>query len=265
MKDIQPEIDFWESLVVTYVIGANPPTMLMEGFLHCIWSKYGVDILVFKKDYTWLEKRDKILNMECPFFDSNPMVVKAWKEDLDLTKEVVKTIPIWVKIVKAFKFWGLRALEEIIRPDKPKPVKVWRKKQQDQGIENPNMVQLMTKGMMGLKGKQQRLGSKEAEATRAYQAFIAAQQVVYDNPRDEELAKAEKDANKQYQQKQEIYTQILKQKAKCQWIKDGDSNTKLFHRSIQKRRLQNNVYAIKNTEGEITDTCNCYRGFLAIL
>ncbi|KAL2937871.1 3-octaprenyl-4-hydroxybenzoate carboxy-lyase [Bienertia sinuspersici] len=79
-----------------------------------------IRLLVFKKiffvRFNTLENRDKILNMECPFFDSKPMMIKAWEEDMDLTKEMVKTIPIWVKIAVAFKYWGLRALEKIIKP-----------------------------------------------------------------------------------------------------------------------------------------------------
>ncbi|KAL2894576.1 Sex-lethal-like protein [Bienertia sinuspersici] len=121
MDDVHPEIDFWESSIVTYVIGANPPTMVMEGFLRRIWSKYGVDKIIglhkgiFLVRFNTLENRDKILNMECPFFDSKPMLIKPWEEDMDLTKEMVKTIPIWVKIAVAFKYWGLRALEKIIK------------------------------------------------------------------------------------------------------------------------------------------------------
>ncbi|KAL2933933.1 Sensory neuron membrane protein 1 [Bienertia sinuspersici] len=121
MEDVQPEIDLWESLIVTYVIGANPPTMVMEGFLRRIWLKYGVDKIIelqkglYLVRLTKIENRDKTLNMEGPFFHSKPMVIKAWKEEMDLTKEVVKTIAIWVKIAMAFKYWGLRALEKIIR------------------------------------------------------------------------------------------------------------------------------------------------------
>ncbi|KAL2929983.1 LINE-1 retrotransposable element ORF2 protein [Bienertia sinuspersici] len=47
--------------------------------------------------------------------------------------------------------------------------------------------------------------------------------------------------------------QFLRQKAKCSWIKEGDENTALFHQSIKQRRLQNNIYAIKNGQGVLVD------------
>ncbi|KAL2936634.1 Caspase recruitment domain-containing protein 14 [Bienertia sinuspersici] len=88
--------------------------------------------------------------------------------------------------------------------------------------------------------------SIQAAATKAYQELIDVQQALHANPRDTSLATAEKEASNQYKQKQEIYVQFLKRKAKCQWLKEGNSNTKLFYRSIKQRRLQNNVYAIRD-------------------
>ncbi|KAL2894520.1 hypothetical protein RDABS01_010429 [Bienertia sinuspersici] len=96
--------------------------------------------------------------------------------------------------------------------------------------------------------------SVQAEAPRAYQGLIEAKQQTCENPTDKDLAKVEKEAYQAYKLKQEIYSQFLKQKTKDHWLKEGDSNIKLFHKSIQKRRVQNNVYAIKNMEGELKDT-----------
>ncbi|KAL2905125.1 LINE-1 retrotransposable element ORF2 protein [Bienertia sinuspersici] len=93
--------------------------------------------------------------------------------------------------------------------------------------------------------------SIQAVATKAYQELIDAQQALHDNPRDERLATIEKEASQQYKQKQDTYVQFLKQKAKCHWLKEGDSNTKLFHRSIKQRRIQNNVYAIRDMTGDL--------------
>ncbi|KAL2899949.1 Histidinol-phosphate aminotransferase [Bienertia sinuspersici] len=80
--------------------------------------------------------------------------------------------------------------------------------------------------------------SIQAAEIKAYQELIDAQQALHANPRDERLATTEKEASNQYKQKQEIYVQFLKQKAKCHWLKEGDSNTKLFYRSIKQRRCR---------------------------
>ncbi|KAL2894592.1 hypothetical protein RDABS01_010501 [Bienertia sinuspersici] len=122
LEDVQPEIDYWQSSIVTYVIGANPPAVVMEGFLRRIWSNLRVDKVIgiqkglFLVRFTTMENRDKILSRERPFFDSKPMVIKPWTTDMDLTREVIKTIPIWVKVMVNFKYLGIKALEEILKP-----------------------------------------------------------------------------------------------------------------------------------------------------
>ncbi|KAL2943216.1 hypothetical protein RDABS01_031564 [Bienertia sinuspersici] len=41
--------------------------------------------------------------------------MKTWIEDINLTKEIDKTIPIWVHVFVHLKFWGIRALEKILK------------------------------------------------------------------------------------------------------------------------------------------------------
>ncbi|KAL2925649.1 DNA-directed RNA polymerase subunit beta [Bienertia sinuspersici] len=41
--EIQPELDYWASAVYCYIIGANPPVTVMEGFIKRVWGKYDVD------------------------------------------------------------------------------------------------------------------------------------------------------------------------------------------------------------------------------
>lgn len=36
IEDIQDEIDYWNSSIVSYVIGANPPLPVMKGFIRRI-------------------------------------------------------------------------------------------------------------------------------------------------------------------------------------------------------------------------------------
>lgn len=43
--------------------------------------------------------------------------------------------------------------------------------------------------------------------------------------------------------------EYLAQKAKSAWIKEGDKNTSLFHKSIKVRRLRNQVYSIHDAPG----------------
>lgn len=64
---IQEEIDFWNSAVIYYVVGSNPPIEVMEGFIRRIWKKYNVDkvALIIKGIYIVrfmsMDNRDKVL------------------------------------------------------------------------------------------------------------------------------------------------------------------------------------------------------------
>ncbi|KAL2900844.1 Altered inheritance of mitochondria protein 23 mitochondrial, partial [Bienertia sinuspersici] len=89
--------------------------------------------------------------------------------------------------------------------------------------------------------------SIQAAATNAYQELTDVQQALHANPRDARLATVEKEAFNHYKQKQEIYLQFLKQKAKCRWLKEGDSNTKLFYSS-----------ELKDSPGDISEAFQQY-------
>ncbi|KAL2932898.1 Cysteine--tRNA ligase [Bienertia sinuspersici] len=52
------------------------------------------------------------------------------------------------------------------------------------------------------------------------------------SPHNPELIAVEKEANQEYIRKHKMYMQFLRQKANCNWIKEGDENTTLSHRSI---------------------------------
>ncbi|KAL2896817.1 Terpenoid synthase 19 [Bienertia sinuspersici] len=298
------------------------------------------------------------------------MVIKPWHLDMDLTREVIKTIPIWVKVMVNFKYWGIRALEKILKPvgklirvdentarrDKlqyarvmievevdqafpdcngedrvfskidrimanedwmdeyeqaraiflpegvsdhcpavirmgngqahgQKPFKYFRMWSQapdykervkrawhwkGQGTEMYSLTRRLKQVKKELKDLNKNgFSSIQAAATKAYQELTDVQQALYANPRDARLAIVEKEAFNHYKQKQEIYMQFLKQKAKCHWLKEGDSNTKLFYRSIKQRRLQNNVYAIRDMTGELKDSpediCEAFQQYYAQL
>ena len=38
-EDIEDEIEFWKTAMVCYVLGANPPLYVMEGFCKRMWSE----------------------------------------------------------------------------------------------------------------------------------------------------------------------------------------------------------------------------------
>lgn len=43
MPDVQKEVQYWSNAVVVYVLGANPPFLVMNGYLRRIWKEYSID------------------------------------------------------------------------------------------------------------------------------------------------------------------------------------------------------------------------------
>ncbi|XP_021848075.2 uncharacterized protein [Spinacia oleracea] len=96
-----------------------------------------------------------------------------------------------------------------------------------------------------------RVGFTDIQAAylKAHHGMIAAQEAMHLNPHDKELANMELQAIQEYRTTHKAYLDFLKQKAKVEWIKNGDENTSLFHQSIKSRRLQNQVYSIFDKDG----------------
>ncbi|XP_056698601.1 uncharacterized protein [Spinacia oleracea] len=117
--DIQEEIDFWSSDVVCYIVGANPPINVMEGFIRRIWKQLNVDKVVmvrkgvFLVRFLTMDSRDKVLKGHY-FFDSKPLILKPWNSDMNMDTPELQSVPIWVQLKLNFKYWGEKALFKIV-------------------------------------------------------------------------------------------------------------------------------------------------------
>ena len=119
--DIKDEIAYWESAVICYMIGANPPQNVMEGYVRRIWGKYGVDKVsqvgrgIYMVRFTTMENCSKVLQGGYQFFDSKPLVVKPWSADVNFSKDPVKKLPIWIQLHGLdVKYWGEKSLGKIV-------------------------------------------------------------------------------------------------------------------------------------------------------
>ena len=72
---------------------------------------------------------------------------------------------------------------------------------------------------------------------------------VQKQPMCEALITKEKEAREKLVAVQKQYTSFLQQKAKLDWLHDGDRNTALFHASIKRRLRQNRVLSIELKDG----------------
>ncbi|XP_074314866.1 uncharacterized protein LOC141651037 [Silene latifolia] len=113
VEDVQGELDYWKQALYGFIVGANPPWQVLEGFLKRIWSKYTVDKISFLPNGVFLarfnteEMKQADLGSGHFLFDNKPMIIKPWIPDIELTKEEVKSVPAWIRLHNLpLKFWG---------------------------------------------------------------------------------------------------------------------------------------------------------------
>eukprot|EP00253_Pinus_taeda_P015369 PITA_15369 len=69
--------------------------------------------------------------------------------------------------------------------------------------------------------------------------------------RDEETCTQEKELTQQWHNRCKQEESLWKQKSRILWLKEGEQNTKFFHRSAMDYRSANKILELKNSEGEI--------------
>ncbi|KAL9244372.1 hypothetical protein vseg_018153 [Gypsophila vaccaria] len=92
-EDVQEDIEFWSQAVYGFILGSNPPITVVEGFLRRIWKQHEIDRICFMPTGVFLvrfkqkDMQEKVLSVGYNMFDNKPVIIKPWKEDVDLEKE----------------------------------------------------------------------------------------------------------------------------------------------------------------------------------
>ncbi|XP_074289139.1 uncharacterized protein LOC141614280 [Silene latifolia] len=74
-EDVKEEIEYWTNSVYCFILSANPPV--------------------------------EVVDARALLFDNKPLIVRPWSSDVDLVKEDVKDVPVWVRLEQLpLKFWG---------------------------------------------------------------------------------------------------------------------------------------------------------------
>uniref|UniRef100_A0A803P9J0 Reverse transcriptase domain-containing protein n=1 Tax=Cannabis sativa TaxID=3483 RepID=A0A803P9J0_CANSA len=96
-EDIAEEVNYLQPSLVCYVIGANPPINILEGFMRRLWKEEVVKVGLLAKGifiirFQNMEQRDKVMQQGYVFFERKPMVMKPWNPIDDFTKEEVSNV-----------------------------------------------------------------------------------------------------------------------------------------------------------------------------
>ena len=75
------------------------------------------------------------------------------------------------------------------------------------------------------------------------------QQQIIEEGRSEELAEEEGRIINQLEERRKQEEIIWKQKSRVQWLKDGEKNSKFFHKAMLNHRHHNRILSVKDSQG----------------
>lgn len=194
-----------------------------------IYSK--IDRVLINTEWTDTWENSVANYMPEGLFDHTPCVVYR-KEEHTRRKYSFKFFNMWCK---APQFLSL--VEE----------------QWQQGVSGKAMYRLclklkaLKKGLRGLNRDLYQDIENSAEVAKCY--LINLQTQLQAKPYDKELMTLERVAAQSYVLLYEACQSYVKQKAKADWLDNGDENTTYFHGTIKKRRMINKVIQIEGMDG----------------
>lgn len=98
--DIDHEVMFGKSFVVCFVLGANPPLHVIEGFAHRIWKDQSIDKIgmvskgIFLVCFHNFDDVVAACNMNGILFDKKPFILKPWTKNMSYDRSDLSSIPI---------------------------------------------------------------------------------------------------------------------------------------------------------------------------
>ncbi|XP_074288529.1 uncharacterized protein LOC141613686 [Silene latifolia] len=111
--EVKVELDYWKHSVYCFILCANPPWDIVEGFIRRLWINHQVDRLSFLPNGVFLVRfksraaREAVLKQGHFLFDNKPLIVRPWSPEIELVKHEVKSVPVLIRLLNLpLKFWG---------------------------------------------------------------------------------------------------------------------------------------------------------------
>ncbi|XP_062119139.1 uncharacterized protein LOC133832874 [Humulus lupulus] len=100
------EINNWQSSIVCYLVGSNPPVSVLDGFVRRLWKD--------NVDKVGLLSHGFLVVVICSL-GKKPLVMKPWNSVDDFSKEDITSVPTWIQLgCLDIKYWGEHSLFKIV-------------------------------------------------------------------------------------------------------------------------------------------------------
>ncbi|CAK8568835.1 unnamed protein product [Lathyrus sativus] len=119
-EDIETEIHFWDNALILYVVGGDLSMNMVKNFMQRMWNFVRIPDLYYHDDGYFLlrfnsQKDKETVMMKGPYTIQNmPMILEEWKTWFNLKRDLLRTLPIWVKLPQLpLQLWGAKSLSKI--------------------------------------------------------------------------------------------------------------------------------------------------------
>nr|GEY97319.1 hypothetical protein [Tanacetum cinerariifolium] len=105
MKSIHVKSKRFANTTYGFFLGKRVAYPVVANYVRNTWGKYGLvrsmfssSIGLFSFQFSSMDGVDAILENGPSFIQNNPLIMKKWHPDVNLLKEDVSTVPVWVKL-----------------------------------------------------------------------------------------------------------------------------------------------------------------------
>ncbi|CAK8565025.1 unnamed protein product [Lathyrus sativus] len=118
--DVSSEIKFWESSLILYAMGADLSMNVVKNFMTRTWNFVELPNMYFNDEGYFILRfksftdRDEVM-LRGPYMLRNiPLLIREWRPDFKIKDELLRTLPIWVKLPQLpIVLWGDTSLNKI--------------------------------------------------------------------------------------------------------------------------------------------------------
>lgn len=111
---IQKGIESWSSAVVYYSLGTKLGVIGMKRYVESHWKIKGTVDIVPKPNgvlcFALEEDRARVLNKGPWFLNGQILITRKWERGIDLRRDLLQSIPIWIKLILPTHLWTTEAM-----------------------------------------------------------------------------------------------------------------------------------------------------------
>nr|KAJ0197187.1 hypothetical protein LSAT_V11C700342420 [Lactuca sativa] len=248
--------------------GSSRYTRGMVDFLDCVNAIEIQDINSNGLNFTWnqkpmgsngmLKKLDRVMG-NCKLLDVFPSIHASFLPyGISDHNPIVIKLPMRIKFnVLPFKFPNVLTLKPELKDLVEKHWKI-----EVQGIKMFRLVQKLKILKKPIRNLLKAQGHFSENVNHFRKELEAIQKDLDLDPFNIQLRELEGIFLGEFKKSYEKEESFLKQKAKIHWLKEGDSNSKFFHKIFKGRSHKNRIEAIMNRQGEWLEGEDVYKEFV---